>query len=122
MALGHVSVIIPAHNEEDWIMPVLIAANQAKKEGLVHDVIVADDGSIDGTAKIAGDAGAKVVSIAHGGKGIAFLAGLKKAKEYGAETIVMLDADIKLEPRHIRFMLEELEKPLEGGRQCEMAI
>ena len=51
------TAVIPAHNEERTIYEVAKAARQH-----VDEVIVVDDGSIDGTAQVAREAGAKIVT------------------------------------------------------------
>src|SRR5688500_3522936 len=54
-----VSVVVPARNEAERIEPCLLGL--LADQGL-HEVIVVDDGSTDGTAEVAGRAGAAVVA------------------------------------------------------------
>ena len=56
-----VSVVIPARNEAERIGPCLVGllADEA-----LHEVIVVDDGSTDGTAAVARRAGTAVVAAA----------------------------------------------------------
>ncbi len=83
-----ISVIIPALNEARTIgyvvERVLHAAN-------VTEVIVVDDGSIDGTADIAARAGAKVVTSRMLGKGASMEDGCRCATN---EYLVFLDGDL----------------------------
>ncbi|HWX24845.1 MAG TPA: glycosyltransferase, partial [Vicinamibacteria bacterium] len=58
---------------------------------LVSRVIVVDNGSRDGTARVAEDAGAKVVYEPRRGYGRACLAGITAAED--AEILAFLDAD-----------------------------
>ncbi|MEU6034110.1 glycosyltransferase family 2 protein [Actinomadura sp. NPDC047616] len=92
-----VAVVIPAKDEADRIAATVKAALELPGAGLV---VVVDDGSADGTARVAEQAGAKVVR--HGrnrGKGAAM--------ESGAEAVWLLDDD-RHEPRHLLFLDADL--------------
>ncbi|MBN1889981.1 MAG: glycosyltransferase family 2 protein [Thermoflexales bacterium] len=92
-----VAVIIPAHNEERFIGSVVLRARQ---HGIA--VIVVDDGSSDETAEIARLAGAIVVRHERNlGKGIALNTGFDKARELGADAVVVLDGDGQHQPGQI---------------------
>ena len=93
-----VSVCIPARDEGSTVGSVVRAVVQpflarGGGNGLVDEVIVLDDGSVDDTAEQAGDAGARVVSgpSGGGGKGQAMAAALDAAQ---GDVIVFLDADV----------------------------
>src|SRR5688572_20900913 len=87
-----VSVVIPCLNEVDHIYECVSRAFRAMKEAAIDgEVIVADNGSTDGSAEVARDAGAVVVDEPRRGYGSAYLAGFAAAR--GAY-IVMLDADL----------------------------
>lgn len=102
-------VVIPALNEEKTIGRV-ISALPKKIRGISKiTVLVVDDGSTDGTAKVARRNGAKVVS--HGinrGLGIAFSTGINKALEIKADIIVNIDADGQFDSRDIREMVQPI--------------
>ncbi|MFT3732290.1 MAG: glycosyltransferase [Hyphomicrobium sp.] len=57
-----ISVIIPARNAERTLAPTLSALVPAAVDGIVKQVIVVDAGSTDGTAEVADQAGADVVT------------------------------------------------------------
>jgi glycosyltransferase involved in cell wall biosynthesis len=98
---------IPAFNEELAIGSVVLRTRRH-----VDKVIVIDDGSTDLTAEVAQLAGAEVVS--HGknlGKGAAIKTAFEKAKEYGADCLVLLDGDGQHSPEEI----PEILKPLSEG-------
>jgi glycosyltransferase involved in cell wall biosynthesis len=69
-----ISAIIPAYNEAENITLVvdgLLALRSAVGEPLIHEVIVADNGSSDETAAVAGASGATVIHVPERGYGSA---------------------------------------------------
>jgi len=101
-----VTVIIPAYNECSAIASVLGDIDK----NVVHDIIVADNGSTDNTAEIAKACGARVVWVPEPGYGNACLGGLGALKE--ADIVVFLDGDFADYPGKIF----ELIKPIVEGR------
>lgn len=83
-----VSVVIPVLNESRRIASVVELARRSK---LVREVIVIDDGSIDGTPELAESAGARVVTSAMLGKGCSMEEGMIEAK---TDFILYLDGDL----------------------------
>ena len=85
------SVVIPCLNEEDTLgkclSKLLIVA---KEENFSMEVIVADNGSTDGSIDIAKSFNTKVVHVSHKGYGAALMGGIDFAK---AAHILMADAD-----------------------------
>lgn len=86
MSKLNVKIVIPALNEVLAIGKVV-----ASVVGRVDAVIVADNGSTDGTAKAAREAGAAVVSVPKAGYGRACLAGIKAAGDF--DVLVFMDGD-----------------------------
>jgi glycosyltransferase involved in cell wall biosynthesis len=87
-----VSIVIPAHNEEAGITSTLreIRTTMAALDR-AYELIVVDDGSTDGTATLASQEGAKVVSLPRNlGYGGALKVGISRARH---DTIVITDAD-----------------------------
>ncbi|MCX6811247.1 MAG: PIG-L family deacetylase [Candidatus Berkelbacteria bacterium] len=104
--MKNISCIIPAHNEEKLIGNVLKIVKKAKKEGLIEEIIVISDGSIDKTAEIAQEANIDKVIVLNKniGKGGAVIKGMTSSKY---DNILMLDADLtNLTVHHIRQMIE----------------
>jgi hypothetical protein len=59
-----ISVVIATHDSEELLVPTLAALVPGALAGIVSDVIVADGGSTDGTAKVADVAGCRFVTSA----------------------------------------------------------
>ena len=97
-----ISVIIPARNEEKTL-PLLL--QDLKEQDIIpHEIIVVDDDSEDGTATIARAFGVTVVSLR--GKPSGWV-GKSWACQSGAEaasgdSILFLDADVRLSPDGLR--------------------
>lgn len=99
-------LVIPAYNEESTIAGAVGAVAPFGKP------IVVDDGSVDGTARIAAAAGATVVSHAHNrGYDAALESGFARAAEMGAEAIITFDAD----GQHDAGVLPAFVEPLAAG-------
>lgn len=86
-ALEHVTVIVPARDEEAAIAGVVIELADAG----ARRIIVVDNGSRDATGERAGEAGALVVPSRRPGYGWACLAGIEAAR--GDELLGFIDGD-----------------------------
>src|SRR5262252_9228810 len=90
-AAVEVSIVMPCLNEAETIARCIQKAQRgAEKLGLTAEVIVADNGSTDGSAVIARELGALVVEVARKGYGSALIGGIEAAE---GEFVVMGDAD-----------------------------
>jgi glycosyltransferase involved in cell wall biosynthesis len=86
-----VSVVIPCLNEANSLELCIRKALEAfAKSGIHGEVVVADNGSTDGSIEIAERAGARVVRVRKGGYGSALQGGIARSK---GKFIVMGDAD-----------------------------
>lgn len=100
-------IIMPAHNEERNIVPVL---EELKPLAAGMDILVIDDLSRDRTAEYATRLGAKVISLpCNLGYGGAVQTGFKYAVEHGYDMVVMMDADGQHDPSGIPALLQVVE-------------
>ena len=95
-----VSVVIPCHNEAEGLKHLL--PNIPKS---VDEIIVVDNNSTDGTAEIAKQYGAKVVSETKPGYGHAYQAGLPAATK---DIIVTMDGDGQYPTAAIELLVSAL--------------
>jgi glycosyltransferase involved in cell wall biosynthesis len=109
-----VSVVIPALNEAESIVACVRRSIDAMgANGIAGEVVVADNGSDDGTPELARAAGARVIHEQRRGYGSAYLAGFAAAR---GKYIVMGDADETYDFAEIaRFVA-----PLEEGADLVM--
>ncbi len=83
-----ITVVIPFLNESPTIQSVIEFALRAPN---VTEVIVVDDGSIDGTPELAQSSGARVIGSMLLGKGASMQDGMLQASN---EIVLYLDGDL----------------------------
>ncbi len=104
-----VAVIIPALNEEEALPAVLNGLQRARTDGFVlREIIVADNGSSDGTASVAAERGARVVSEPRRGYGAACLAGIAALRQAPPDIVVFVDADGSDDPSELPDLVHPL--------------
>ena len=91
-AAAHLSVVIPAYNEEMAILQTVAALNQALSAlPTSYEIIVVDDGSTDKTAEHAESTGVRVIRCQeNGGYGSALKRGIAAGD---SDLIAIIDAD-----------------------------
>jgi len=100
------SIIMPCLNEAETIRPcVRNAIDSLLQSGISGEVIVADNGSTDGSQEIAEAEGALVIHVNEKGYGHALRAGILAAR---GRYIVMADSDGSYDFSHISRFLENL--------------
>jgi glycosyltransferase involved in cell wall biosynthesis len=110
-----VLVVIPAHDEEESL-PRTLDEVRARAPGI--DLLVVDDGSLDGTRRGARELGVPVLRHpVNLGVGAALQTGFRYAVERDYDIGVQLDADGQHDPAFLETLLE----PVLAGR-CDVSI
>jgi glycosyltransferase involved in cell wall biosynthesis len=103
-----VTILMPCLNEAETLAFCVRQALAALRDNNVAgEVIVADNGSTDGSQQIATDEGARVVPVPIRGYGAALLAGIEAA---GGKYVLMADADASYHFEHLPRFLPKLEE------------
>ena len=104
-----VSIIIPVFNEEFTVGNVIERVMVvAEKCNFLHEIIVVDDCSTDGSLEILKSKKVKVYRLKrHMGKGYALRVGLKRAR---GNIIVMMDSDGSHQPEDLPKMLSRVSE------------
>lgn len=99
-------VVVPALNEQQSL-PSTLAELHTAAPGI--EVVVIDDGSRDGTAQVARDAGATVLSLPFNlGVGAAMRLGYRYALANGHDAVVQVDADGQHPAAEVMGLLDAL--------------
>jgi glycosyltransferase involved in cell wall biosynthesis len=100
------SVVLPCLNEPETLETCIRKAQQTMREaGIRGEVIVADNGSSDGSIGISERLGARVAHVKAKGYGSALMGGIAAAS---GKYFVMGDADASYDFGHIPRFLEQL--------------
>jgi glycosyltransferase involved in cell wall biosynthesis len=103
-----VSIVIPCLNEAETLAACIQKAQRAiEKGGLAAEIIVADNGSTDGSQVVARELGARVVPVASKGYGSALIGGIDAAK---GSFVVMGDADDSYDFGAIGLLVDKLRE------------
>ena len=103
-----VSVVIPCLNEANSLAYCVDKAMKAfQAAGLSGEVVVADNGSTDGSIQIAEQHGARVIRVAERGYGAALRAGIAGARGF---FIIMGDADDSYDFTDVPRFVEKLHE------------
>ncbi|MBS3063887.1 MAG: glycosyltransferase family 2 protein [DPANN group archaeon] len=117
-----VSILIPAHNEEDVIAATLDSALQVDYPKTKREIIVLANACTDRTEEIVKsykEKGVKLISIKEPGKGYAVNIGLEKLK---GEFTVILDADSIATPNLLEVLLPKFNDPNVGGVKTSIKV
>jgi glycosyltransferase involved in cell wall biosynthesis len=102
------SVVMPCLNEAETLETCIRKAQRAMREAnIAGEVIIADNGSGDGSIEIAERLGARVAHVKARGYGNALMGGIAAAR---GKFIVMGDADDSYDFGHIPRFLEQLRE------------
>lgn len=112
------SVVMPCLNEAETLATCIEKAQAAFLEcGCTGEVIVADNGSEDGSPAIAEARGARVIQVAERGYGNALMAGIAAAR---GRFVLMGDADDSYDFREIPRFVEKLREGCDLVQGCRL--
>jgi glycosyltransferase involved in cell wall biosynthesis len=102
------SIVMPCLNEAETLATCIEKAQWYLKEyGVSGEVIIADNGSTDGSQEIAENLGARVVDVTQKGYGSALMGGINAAKGH---FIIMGDADDSYDFTRLHPFVEKLRE------------
>src|ERR1700712_5192309 len=108
MADLDLTILMPCLNEAETLAFCVRQAVQAIQDsGVAGEVVVADNGSTDGSQAIAAAEGARVVDVPVGGYGAALIAGIEAAR---GKYVMMADADASYHFEHLPRFLPKLNE------------
>ena len=108
------TILMPCLNEAETVaICVAKAVGFLKRSGVKGEVLIADNGSTDGSQALAEAAGARVVGVLDRGYGAALMGGIEAAR---GRYVIMGDADDSYDFENLDSMLERLR----GGDQLVM--
>lgn len=105
-----ISVIIPAHNEQDYLGATLDALN--RQDYPEYEIVVVANGCTDATVEAAQEKCHRLVTLSQKSLGVARNLGARMA---AGDLLVFLDADTVLEPCALRIIAEEFTVRDAGG-------
>jgi len=112
------SVVIPCLNEFDTLATCLEKVQRVMAEhGIDGEIILADNGSTDGSQAVAASMGARVVPVEPKGYGNALMYGIEAAR---GRFVIMGDADDSYDFLEIPRFLEKLREGYELVQGCRL--
>jgi cellulose synthase/poly-beta-1,6-N-acetylglucosamine synthase-like glycosyltransferase len=107
LKFSSITIIIPAHNEEEYIAEAIESVRKAEFDGK-KQIIIVDDGSIDKTYEIASKyKGVKVIRTRHSGKSNSLNKALSYAK---GDLVAIVDGDSCINKDALKIMTKEVER------------
>ena len=112
------SVVMPCLNEAETLGSCIDKAKQAIAEhGIAAEIIVADNGSTDGSQELAESMGARVVNVESRGYGSALMGGIAAAR---GTYILMGDADDSYDFSELPRFLERIREGFDLVQGCRL--
>ena len=115
---NQLSVVMPCLNEADTLATCIEKAQRVIKEhNLQAEIVIADNGSDDGSIEIAKSLGAKVVHVKEKGYGHALMGGIEAAQ---GPWVLMGDADDSYDFLEIPKFVEKLKEGFDLVQGCRL--
>jgi glycosyltransferase involved in cell wall biosynthesis len=113
-----VSIVMPCLNEADTLEACIAKARKALQENQIDsEIIVADNGSTDGSVRLAQRMGARVVHVQARGYGNALMAGIAAAR---GKYIIMGDADDSYDFLEVPRFVQALRQGYDLVQGCRL--
>ena len=113
-----ISVVLPCLNESETLATCIGKAQAVFSEhGIAGEVIVADNGSTDGSLEIAESMEARVVHVAAKGYGSALMGGIRAAR---GKYVIMADADDSYDLLELPRFLDKLREGYDMVQGCRL--
>jgi glycosyltransferase involved in cell wall biosynthesis len=115
---SRLAIVMPCLNEAETLAQCLdSAADGLRRAGIDGEIIVADNGSNDGSIRIAEEHGARVIRVAAKGYGNALRGGVEASR---APWILMADADASYDFAHIDGFINGLRNGADLVMGCRL--
>ena len=112
------SIVMPCLNEADTLASCLLKAQRVLDEQrIAGELIVADNGSTDGSREIATRMGARVIDVPTRGYGAALMGGIEAAR---GRYVIMGDADDSYDFGQIPAFLQQLRAGYDFVQGCRL--
>jgi len=105
-----ISIVVPAHNEEDYLGATLDALN--RQDYPECEIVVVANGCTDRTADVAHEKCTRLITLREKGLGVSRNLGARMAT---GDLLIFLDADTLLEPHALRIIAQQFTKRDAGG-------
>ena len=100
------TILMPCLNEAETLRQCILKAERfLDEQGIAGEILIADNGSSDGSREVAEEAGARVVLIPEKGYGSALMGGIESAE---GTYIIMGDADDSYDFYRLSGFIEKL--------------
>src|SRR4029079_11269132 len=117
-AIPEVSIVMPCLNEADTLETCIRKAQRALAEHHISgEIVVADNGSTDGSQAIARRLGARVVNVERKGYGNALMGGIASAR---GKFVIMGDADDSYDFLEIPRFVDKLRQGYDLVQGCRL--
>jgi glycosyltransferase involved in cell wall biosynthesis len=112
------SVVMPCLNESETLASCISAAQRALAAGqIAGEIVVADNGSTDGSIEAAAALGVRVIAVADKGYGNALIGGIRASR---GRYVIMGDADASYDFGEIPAILDRLRAGFDLVQGCRL--